>query len=109
MRGGFGNCLIYMPVLQLRAIKELRLCLQRSGRQSAHRATVPRFLGGMFAMPLLATVFTLIGIYGTQLVGVQIVAVDASGFWSQMRARVSLADVKEAIAKKAVFLVSLAV
>jgi phospholipid/cholesterol/gamma-HCH transport system permease protein len=61
------------------------------------RVVVPRFLGGVIAMPLLAAIFSLIGIYGAQLVGVQIMGVDAGIFWSQMRAGVSLADVNEAL------------
>ncbi len=54
------------------------------------RVVVPRFLGGVIAMPLLAAIFSVIGIYGAQLVGVQIMGVDAGSFWSQMRASVSL-------------------
>ena len=50
------------------------------------RVVVPRFLGGVIAMPLLAGVFSMIGIYGAQLIGVQIMGVDSGGFWSQMRA-----------------------
>jgi phospholipid/cholesterol/gamma-HCH transport system permease protein len=66
------------------------------------RVVVPRFLGGVIAMPLLAAIFSLIGIYGAQLVGVQIMGVDAGSFWSQMRAGVSLADVNEGIVKSCV-------
>ena len=36
------------------------------------RVVVPRFLGGVIAMPLLAAIFSVIGIYGAQLIGVQI-------------------------------------
>ena len=54
------------------------------------RVVVPRFLGGVIAMPLLAAIFSLIGIYGAQLVGVQIMGVDSGSFWSQMRASVDL-------------------
>jgi phospholipid/cholesterol/gamma-HCH transport system permease protein len=67
------------------------------------RVVVPRFLGGVIAMPLLAAIFSLIGIYGAQLVGVQIMGVDAGIFWSQMRAGVSLADVNEGIVKSCIF------
>jgi phospholipid/cholesterol/gamma-HCH transport system permease protein len=67
------------------------------------RVVVPRFLGGIIAMPLLAAIFSLIGIYGAQLVGVQIMGVDAGIFWSQMRAGVSLADVNEGIVKSCIF------
>ena len=67
------------------------------------RVVVPRFLGGVIAMPLLAAIFSVIGIYGAQLVGVQIMGVDAGSFWSQMRASVSFSDVNEGIVKSCIF------
>jgi len=67
------------------------------------RVVVPRFLGGVITMPLLAAVFSMIGIYGAQLIGVQIMGVDSGSFWSQMRAGVDLRDVNEGIVKSCVF------
>jgi phospholipid/cholesterol/gamma-HCH transport system permease protein len=67
------------------------------------RVVVPRFLGGVIAMPLLAGIFSMIGIYGAQLVGVQFMRVDAGSFWSQMRSGVELVDVQEGIVKSLVF------
>jgi phospholipid/cholesterol/gamma-HCH transport system permease protein len=67
------------------------------------RVVVPRFLGGVIAMPLLAAIFSLIGIYGAQLIGVQIMHVDSGSFWSQMRAGVGLADINEGIVKSSIF------
>ena len=67
------------------------------------RVVVPRFLGGVIAMPLLAAIFSVIGIYGAQLVGVQIMRVDAGSFWSQMRAAVSLTDINEGVVKSIIF------
>src|SRR3982075_363083 len=67
------------------------------------RVVVPRFLGGVIAMPLLAAIFSVIGIYGAQLVGVQIMGVDAGSFWSQMRAAVGLRDINEGIVKSLIF------
>jgi len=67
------------------------------------RVVVPRFLGGVIAMPLLAAIFSVIGIYGAQLVGVQIMGVDAGSFWSQMRGAVGLHDIYEGIAKSFIF------
>ncbi|HEY0746497.1 MAG TPA: lipid asymmetry maintenance ABC transporter permease subunit MlaE [Steroidobacteraceae bacterium] len=67
------------------------------------RVVVPRFLGGVIAMPLLAAIFSVIGIYGAQLVGVQIMGVDAGSFWSQMRSAVSLKDINEGIFKSFAF------
>ncbi len=67
------------------------------------RVVVPRFLGGVIAMPLLSAIFSVIGIYGAQLVGVQIMRVDAGSFWSQMRASVGLSDITEGIVKSCIF------
>ena len=67
------------------------------------RVVAPRFLGGVIAMPLLAGIFSMIGVYGAQLVGVQIMGVDSGSFWSQMRAGVSLTDINEGIVKSIVF------
>jgi phospholipid/cholesterol/gamma-HCH transport system permease protein len=67
------------------------------------RVVVPRFLGGVIAMPLLAAIFSVIGIYGAQLIGVQIFGVDAGSYWSQMRASVGLHDINEGIVKSYIF------
>ena len=48
-------------------------------------SSLPRFLGGVIAMPLLTGMFIAIGLFGAQLVGVQLIGVDAGAFWSQMR------------------------
>jgi phospholipid/cholesterol/gamma-HCH transport system permease protein len=67
------------------------------------RVVVPRFLGGIIAMPLLAAIFSLIGLYGAQLVGVQMMGVDSGSFWSQMQAAVELRDINEGLVKSAIF------
>ncbi len=67
------------------------------------RVVVPRFLGGVIAMPLLAGIFSMIGLYGAQLIGVQIMGVDAGSFWSQMRAGVSFTDINEGLVKSLIF------
>ena len=67
------------------------------------RVVMPRFLGGVIAMPLLAAIFSMIGLYGAQLVGVQLMGVDQGQFWSQMRAAVEFEDVMEGVLKSAVF------
>jgi len=63
----------------------------------------PRFLGGVVAMPLLAVIFSAIGLYGAQLVGVQLMGVDQGVFWSQMQGSVGLHDVTEGVVKSLVF------
>jgi len=67
------------------------------------RVVVPRFLGGVIAMPLLATIFSVIGLYGAQLVGVQLMGVDSGSFWSQMQAAVALRDINEGFTKSCIF------
>jgi len=68
------------------------------------RAVVaPRFLGGLIAMPLLVAVFDIMGIFGTQLIGVSVMGVDAGTFWSQMQNQVGLDDVGEGVIKSLVF------
>jgi phospholipid/cholesterol/gamma-HCH transport system permease protein len=63
----------------------------------------PRFLGGVIAMPLLAAIFNIMGIFGTQLIGVSMMGVDAGTFWSQMQNALDVGDVGEGIAKSLVF------
>jgi phospholipid/cholesterol/gamma-HCH transport system permease protein len=67
------------------------------------RVVVPRFIGGIVAMPLLAAVFSMVGLYGAHVVGVQFMGVDAGSFWSQMRSAVDLKDINEGIVKSLVF------
>ena len=63
----------------------------------------PRFLGGIVAMPLLAATFSVVGLFGAQLIGVQQMGVDAGAFWSQTQNAVDLHDVNEGIVKSLVF------
>jgi phospholipid/cholesterol/gamma-HCH transport system permease protein len=63
----------------------------------------PRFLGGVVAMPLLGAVFSIIGLFGAQLVGVKLMGVDRGAFWSQMQSNVGLKDVVEGVVKSTVF------
>ena len=63
----------------------------------------PRFLGGVIAMPLLAAIFGVVGLFGAQLIGVQLMGVDAGVFWSQTQSSVGLRDVTEGVVKSVVF------
>jgi phospholipid/cholesterol/gamma-HCH transport system permease protein len=67
------------------------------------RVVVPRFLGGVIAMPLLTAIFIMVALFGVQLVGVQFLGVDQGQFWSQMRDAVELGDVAEGLTKGLVF------
>lgn len=63
----------------------------------------PRFLGGVISMPLLAAIFSVIGLYGAQLIGVQLMGVDKGVFWSQMQGAVGMRDVTEGVVKSLIF------
>ena len=64
---------------------------------------VPRFLGGIIAVPLLTAIFDAIGIFCAQLVGVGLVGVESGSFWSQMQSFVTLSDVNQGIIKSLCF------
>lgn len=67
------------------------------------RVLVPRFLGGVIAMPLLAVVFSTIGLFGAHIVCVNMLGVDAGAFWSQMQSTLEPSDIYEGIFKSFVF------
>jgi phospholipid/cholesterol/gamma-HCH transport system permease protein len=68
------------------------------------RVIAPRFLAGVIAMPLLAALFSAIGVLGGHIVGVGLVGVDAGSFWSQMQAGVDFEDdILNGVIKSAVF------
>ena len=67
------------------------------------RVLVPRFLGGVISMPMLAAVFSAIGLFGAHLVAVDLLGVDAGAFWQQMRSTLDAGDVWEGIIKSLVF------
>ena len=67
------------------------------------RVVVPRFLGGVVAMPLLAAVFSMVGLLGAHLVCVSLLGVEVGSFWQQMQQSVEVADINEGIVKSVVF------
>lgn len=68
------------------------------------RILAPRFLAGIIAMPLLAAVFSAVGVMGGWFVGVAMIGVDAGSFWSQMQAGVDVwRDVGNGMVKSFVF------
>ena len=52
------------------------------------RVIAPRFWAGVISMPLLAALFSAMGVFGGYLVGVVLIGVDDGAFWSQMQAAV---------------------
>ncbi len=56
------------------------------------RVLTPRFLAGFISMPLLAAIFSAVGVIGGYFVGVGLLGVDDGAYWSQMQAKVDLYD-----------------
>ncbi|MCG9057786.1 lipid asymmetry maintenance ABC transporter permease subunit MlaE [Laribacter hongkongensis] len=68
------------------------------------RVVAPRFWAGVLSMPLLAALFSVMGIFGGYFVGVVMIGLDHGAYWSQMQAAVSLhEDVINGIIKSGVF------
>jgi phospholipid/cholesterol/gamma-HCH transport system permease protein len=68
------------------------------------RIVAPRMWAGVIAMPMLALIFSAIGILGGHLVGVEWLGVDSGSYWSIMQATVEWdKDVVNGIIKSIVF------
>ena len=68
------------------------------------RVVAPRFLGGVISMPLLAALFSTLGVFGAYLVGVRLIGIDAGAFWGNMQAAVDFRyDIVNGFIKSVVF------
>lgn len=68
------------------------------------RVIGPRFLAGIISMPLLAAIFSAVGVMGGYFVGVGLLGVDEGAFWSQMQDKVDLMDdIMNGVIKSVVF------
>lgn len=68
------------------------------------RVLAPRFIGGIVSMPILAVLFSAIGILGAYVVAVLLIGVDAGNFWSVMQSGVDVwRDVGNGVVKSCVF------
>jgi phospholipid/cholesterol/gamma-HCH transport system permease protein len=68
------------------------------------RVLAPRFIGGILSMPVLAILFSAIGILGAYVVAVLLIGVDSGNFWSIMQTRVDVwRDVGNGLVKATVF------
>jgi phospholipid/cholesterol/gamma-HCH transport system permease protein len=68
------------------------------------RVIAPRFWAGVIAMPVLAAIFSAVGILGGYIVGVKMIGVDEGAFWSQMQGGVDVwKDVANGVLKSVVF------
>ena len=68
------------------------------------RVVAPRFWGGVISMPLLAALFSTMGVFGAWFIGVVFIGVDDGAFWSQMQASVDFRyDIVNGVIKSVVF------
>ncbi len=68
------------------------------------RVLAPRFWAGVIAMPVLAAIFSAVGVLGGYVVGVRMIGVDEGAFWSQMQAGVDVwNDIANGVVKSVVF------
>ncbi|MDH5435779.1 MAG: lipid asymmetry maintenance ABC transporter permease subunit MlaE [Gammaproteobacteria bacterium] len=68
------------------------------------RVIAPRFVAGVISMPLLAAIFSAVGVIGGYFVGVGLLGVDTGAFWSQMQAKISWSDdILNGVIKSVVF------
>jgi phospholipid/cholesterol/gamma-HCH transport system permease protein len=68
------------------------------------RVVAPKFWGGVLSMPLLAALFSTMGVFGGWLIGVVFIGVDNGSFWSQMQASVDFRyDIVNGVIKSLVF------
>lgn len=68
------------------------------------RVVAPRFWAGVISMPILSTLFSMVGILGGYLVAVPLIGVDDGAFWSQMQANVDFqSDIVNGVIKSVVF------
>ena len=68
------------------------------------RVIAPRFIAGVISMPLLATIFSAVGILGGYVVAVELLGLDSGAFWSQSQNKVDLhLDIYNGMIKSLVF------
>ena len=68
------------------------------------RIVAPRFWAGVISMPLLAALFSAVGVFGGYFVGVIQIGVDDGSFWAQMQAAVDFReDILNGVIKSVVF------
>ncbi len=68
------------------------------------RVVAPRFWGGVVSMPLLAALFSTLGVFGAYIVGVKLIGIDAGAFWGNMQAAVDFRyDIVNGVIKSFVF------
>ena len=66
--------------------------MEMMGVDPLKRVITPRIWGGFIAMPILALLFSLVGIWGGAYVGIQMLGVDEGAYWGNMQASVEFYD-----------------
>ena len=83
---------------------EQLVAMEMMGVDPMARVLAPRFVAALIAMPLLAAMFSAVGVMGSWIIGVQIIGVDPGSFWSQMQAGVDIRnDIGNGVIKSMVF------
>lgn len=68
------------------------------------RIVAPRFWAGVISMPILACIFSAMGVIGGYIIGVLLIGVDSGAFWSQMQSGVDIwDDIANGVIKSIVF------
>lgn len=69
------------------------------------RVIAPRFIAGLFSMPLLSMIFAMmaIGVAGGHAIGVNLLGVDDGAYWSQIHSSLHWEDIRDSLVKSAVF------
>ena len=78
--------------------------MEMMGVDPIARILAPRFWAGVFTMPILAAVFSAMGIVGGWVVGVVMIGIDSGSFWGQMQGGVDFfKDVLNGVLKSFIF------
>ena len=78
--------------------------MEMMGVDPMRYVVAPRFIGAFIAMPVLALIFSAVGIIGAWIVGVGLIGTDGGAFWSQMQAALDVfSDIGNGVIKSFVF------
>jgi phospholipid/cholesterol/gamma-HCH transport system permease protein len=74
------------------------------------RVIAPRFWAGIFSMPLLAALFSAMGVFGGYVIGVVLIGIDSGVFWGNMQAAVDFRyDIMNGVVKSVVFGIAISI
>src|SRR5256884_2723486 len=82
---GVQTCALPISEIGLMKAGEQLSAMEMMAVDPVRRILAPRFVAGLIAMPLLAAVFSAVGVIGGWLVGVVMIGVDGGAFWGQMQ------------------------